>query len=341
MSAQPSPTDTAVPNGKATPNGTATPSKTRPLSQTSLISRLTGGGSPRSSQASGRSSVGTERRGARRQEKAAKRERLSLEQEEREQRRRREYEEGKEQDDPETRERYGELVHPFELSTLADITSFPAGTEVTFRARIQHQRRVSDKLDFLLLRDQDQTIQGVLSRTSPNMIRWVQRLSTESLVEVHGTLKAVGTPVRSASISGVEVGVYSIYLVSSATSLPFDNYHAPDTLHQRMKDRVLDLRHPANQALFRIRSAVTRAFRDAVEREGFLEIQTPKLQPAATESGSEVFRVNYFNRAAFLAQSPQLAKQMCISADFKRVYEVSPRSTFLAPLFLYTRAWCD
>jgi aspartyl-tRNA synthetase len=53
-----------------------------------------------------------------------------------------------------------------------------------------------------------------------------------------------------------------------------------------------------------------------------MEIQTPKLQPAATESGAEVFKVNYFGRRAFLAQSPQLAKQMTVSADFGRVYEV-------------------
>jgi aspartyl-tRNA synthetase len=64
-------------------------------------------------------------------------------------------------------------------------------------------------------------------------------------------------------------------------------------------------------------------FRRVLEDRGFLEINTPKFQPAATESGAEVFKVDYFGRTAFLAQSPQLPKQMCISADFGKVYEVS------------------
>lgn len=267
-----------------------------------------------------------QRREAKRLEKAEKRERLEQEQEELEERRRREYEKGKQEDDPETRDRYGELVHPLELSTINEIAEFPEGTEVTFRARIQHQRRMSEALDFLLLRDQTHTIQGVLSRTSPNMIRWVQKLNTESLVEVHGRLKIPEKPVKSAYFQDIEVDIYSVHLVSLASNLPFDNYHTPDSLHQRMSDRVLDLRHPANQALFRIRATVARTFRQVLEDQGFLEIQTPKIQPAATESGAEVFKVNYFGRRAFLAQSPQLAKQMSISADFKRVYEVRTKS---------------
>lgn len=277
--------------------------------------------SPSSSRESSRpASAG--RREAKLQEKAEKRERQQQELEELEERRRQEYERGREQDDPETRARYGELVHPLELNTIAEVASFPAGTEVTFRARIQHQRRMSEALDFLLLRDQTHTIQGVLSRTSHNMIRWVQKLNTESLVQVRGSLKKPEKPVRSAHFEDIEVAIYSIHLVSPANSLPFDNYHTPESLHQRMSERVLDLRHPANQALFRIRSKVINQFRTFCEQNDFLEIQTPKLQPAATESGAEVFKVNYFGRRAFLAQSPQLAKQMSISADFHRVYEV-------------------
>lgn len=263
------------------------------------------------------------RRESRRREKIERMERNEQEQEELEERRRREYEEGREEDDRPTRARYGELVHPLELNTIVEIGSFPIGTEVTFRARIQHQRRLSEALNFLLLRDQTHTIQGVLSRTSLNMIRWVQRLNTESLVQVRGTLQKPKEPVRSAQFEDVEVNIFSLHLVSPASNLPFDNYHTPDSLRQRMSERVLDLRHPSNQALFRIRAMVTSKFRSILEEKEFVEIQTPKLQPAATESGAEVFKVGYFGRRAFLAQSPQLAKQMCISADFHRVYEVA------------------
>ncbi|WAQ93280.1 hypothetical protein PtA15_18A338 [Puccinia triticina] len=58
--------------------------------------------------------------------------------------------------------------------------------------------------------------------------------------------------------------------------------------------------------------------------KGFIEIHTPKIQGAATESGASVFKLGYFERNAFLAQSPQLAKQMAIAADFERVYEIGP-----------------
>jgi aspartyl-tRNA synthetase len=263
-------------------------------------------------------------------------ERLEQERLQIEERRKKEEEHARQTEDPETLARYGKGdetdVHPMELLTIEQAAKLPFGSEVTFRCRIQHQRRLSEALDFLLFRDQTHTIQGVLSRAAPHMVKWVQRLHSESLVEVHGTLQKPVSPVKSALHSDVEVDIYSIHLLSAASNLPgWDNYHAPTALGQRMADRLLDLRHPSNQALFRIRAMVTRTFREHLQDKGFVEIQTPKLQPAATESGAEVFKVQYFGRRAFLAQSPQLAKQMSVSADFKRVMEV--RSHWL--LFRY------
>lgn len=71
-------------------------------------------------------------------------------------------------------------------------------------------------------------------------------------------------------------------------------------------------------------SGICNLFREYLNNQGFLEIHTPKLQGAATESGSSVFKVSYFKGNAYLAQSPQLAKQMCIAADMERVYEIGP-----------------
>ncbi|KAK0388651.1 hypothetical protein NLU13_4894 [Sarocladium strictum] len=215
-------------------------------------------------------------------------------------------------------------VHPNEINTIAQLDRFPVGTEVNFRARIETQRQLSKALDFLLLRDQTHSVQGVLSRENMDMVKWVQKLHPESLVEVSGLIKEPPQPVRSATQSKIEIDIQSIFLVNSATDTPFSNYRPPETLRNRMTSRILDLRHPSNQALFRIRSLVTRKFRETLEQRGFVEINTPKLQPAATESGAAVFKVNYFGRRAFLAQSPQLAKQMAVSADFGRVFEVGP-----------------
>ncbi|KAF4447134.1 hypothetical protein F53441_9279 [Fusarium austroafricanum] len=217
-------------------------------------------------------------------------------------------------------------VHPGEINTIAQLDTLPVGTEVTFRARIETQRPISKVLDFLLLRDQTHSVQGVLTRDAGNadFITWVRKINPESLVQITGTLKHPPEPIRSATHSGVEVDVDSVHLVNPAQNLPFSNYKPPETLRNRMNARILDLRHPSNQALFRVRSMVSRIFRNTLEENGFVEINTPKLQPAATESGAAVFPVNYFGRRAFLAQSPQLAKQEAISADFGRVFEIGP-----------------
>ncbi|OTB08663.1 hypothetical protein M426DRAFT_7392 [Hypoxylon sp. CI-4A] len=261
---------------------------------------------------------------AKQQEKLEKSENRQQARQEIEERRRLEDETAEREEDEDTRARYGDNVHPHELCSLAQVASLPLGSEVNFRTRIHTQRRLSPALDFLLFRTQTDSIQGVLSHTSPHMVRWVQRLHPESLVHVTGTIQKPENSVSSATFHNVEVSIYSIHLVNPANDLPFNNYEPPETLRQRLAGRVVDLRHPSNQAVFRVRSMIVKKFREALDEQDFLEIETPKLQPAATESGSEVFKVQYFGRTAFLAQSPQLAKQMVISADFKKVYEIGP-----------------
>ena len=92
----------------------------------------------------------------------------------------------------------------------------------------------------------------------------------------------------------------------------------------RLNNRIVDLRTGPAQSIFRIQSGICNLFRSYLDTQGFIEIHTPKLQGGATESGATVFELNYFGRPAFLAQSPQLAKQMAIAADFERVYEIGP-----------------
>ena len=86
----------------------------------------------------------------------------------------------------------------------------------------------------------------------------------------------------------------------------------------------MDLRVPANNAVMRIRSGVSMLFREGLLNEGFIEINTPKLIAGESEGGSEVFRTDYFGTPACLAQSPQLYKQMAISSDLDRVFEIGP-----------------
>jgi aspartyl-tRNA synthetase len=170
------------------------------------------------------------------------------------------------------------------------------------------------------------------------MVQWAEHLRLGSIVRVRGIIQTPQVPVLGCSIHDVELDVEQIHLVVHREEpVPFSVYeaeirtaeedkvegrrsHLPD--RTRLNNRILDLRTPTSQSLFRLQSALCNIFRSSLDEQGFIEIHTPKLQGSATESGASVFQVNYFGRDAFLAQSPQLAKQMAIAADFERVYEI-------------------
>jgi aspartyl-tRNA synthetase len=113
---------------------------------------------------------------------------------------------------------------------------------------------------------------------------------------------------------------------------PFDEIHErrriqneetqAEEVESRPSARVLDLCRPSSRDIFRVRAMILRTFREVLEGLGFIEIHTPKLQPAATESSAELFEMDYYGRTASLARSSQLAGQMAIAAGFRKVYEV-------------------
>ena len=104
----------------------------------------------------------------------------------------------------------------------------------------------------------------------------------------------------------------------------------PEGLHikvnqdTRLDNRILDLRTPTNQAIFRLEAGVCHLFREALRAQNFTEVMTPKLISAASEGGANVFGMKYFDKDAFLAQSPQLYKQMAIASDFGKVFTIGP-----------------
>ncbi|ORX37091.1 hypothetical protein BD324DRAFT_579856 [Kockovaella imperatae] len=221
----------------------------------------------------------------------------------------------------------GQAHQLIELHTIDQLEELTTNQHVHFRARLHGTRSISAFLTFVILRWDETTVQGVLhdDETSESMMKWVQKIPLESLVQVGGIISNPLEPVQSTSIHTFEIKVDSLYLLQRATGVPFPVAREDsEPMHKRLENRVMDLRHPSNHAIFKIRSRFLNSFRKSMEKHHFLEIQTPKLQAAATESGAQVFKVDYFGRDAFLAQSPQLAKQMAISADFDRVYEIGP-----------------
>ncbi|XP_054162546.1 aspartate--tRNA ligase, cytoplasmic-like [Oppia nitens] len=217
------------------------------------------------------------------------------------------------------------------------------GQTIWIRGRL-HTSRAKGKQCFFVLRQQHYSVQcltAVSEKVSKLMVKFVASVSKESIIDVEGVVRSVDNPIESCSQRDVELHVNQLFVVSSSEPrlpLQIEDASRPETesdatndseglnirVNQdtRLDNRVIDLRTPTSQAIFRIEAAVGKLFRDSLEKRGFVEIHTPKIIPAASEGGSNVFEVSYFKGNAYLAQSPQLYKQMAIAADFQRVYTV-------------------
>jgi nondiscriminating aspartyl-tRNA synthetase len=197
--------------------------------------------------------------------------------------------------------------------------SVPAhvGQEIMIAGWI-HRRRLLKSVAFLIVRDAAGLTQVVV--TDPDLRATLEKLSEESVVEVRGTVVANAT-----APAGVELTEPSVTVLSEAEPPPFDLYRPSlsATLPTLLDHAAVALRHPQRQEAFRIGAAAVAGFRSTLDKAGFVEVFTPKLVASATESGANVFALDYFGRPAYLAQSPQFYKQTMVGV-FERVYEVGP-----------------
>ena len=238
------------------------------------------------------------------------------------------------------------------------------GGDIAFRAVVENARVQSAKLAFLVLRQGLASIQAVVAASdtlSRQMVKFSGSIPAESMVLVHGLVKRPMEPVKSASISHLEIHVTKLYVISKAEiplPLQIEDAERPlpaegegeqqqqqqqeetkagtegnsegtptrplVTLNTRLNNRVLDLRGKHNQAIFAIKDGICLLFQEYLRKLNFIGVQTPKLLGAASEGGSNVFEVKYFNTNAYLAQSPQLYKQMLVASRFERVFEIGP-----------------
>ncbi|MHA2407714.1 MAG: aspartate--tRNA(Asn) ligase [Candidatus Ranarchaeia archaeon] len=195
------------------------------------------------------------------------------------------------------------------------------GKTITLAGWVE-RKRIMGKLIFLILRDITGKLQITLhQKGNPELFDILQEINIESAIVVEGSVKeAKNVP------SGVEIVPKQIYRVGPAKpSVPLDvTGKTPAELPTRLDWRVLDLRNPKAQAIFKIQSTLALSMREFFHENKFIEIHTPKIVAQATEGGANVFRVEYFKRDAFLAQSPQLYKQLLLISGFERVYEIAP-----------------
>ncbi len=186
-----------------------------------------------------------------------------------------------------------------------------------------HEVRDLGGLVFLILRDREGFIQITLPKrkVDPKTFETAKKVHRESVIKVVGVVKK-----EPKAPGGYEVIPKEIEVLNEATvPLPLEvTEKVPAELDTRLDHRFMDLRKPRVQAIFRIRHQIMQSVRQFLSEEGFIEVHTPKIVSTATEGGTELFPISYFEKEAFLNQSPQLYKQILMGAGLERVFEIGP-----------------
>lgn len=196
------------------------------------------------------------------------------------------------------------------------------GQEVLIQGWIQTVRD-QKRMQFIVLRDHTGLAQLIVEKSvKAELAAIISGVSSESCISVVG--QVIDNP--QVKLGGLEVMVTDVRVESAVSSqLPFDIFaQERPSQDKRLDWRFLDLRRPENLLIFKVQTAAEMAMRQFWTGEGFIEIHSPKLMATPSESGAELFEVEYFGGTAYLAQSPQFYKQMAMSAGFDRVFEIGP-----------------
>ncbi len=197
------------------------------------------------------------------------------------------------------------------------------GSEVTVIGFVQ-ALRVQSKIIFLVLRDVSGMIQNVIEISNPEAFEVAKNLSLESVVSITGTVKEA-----KQAIGGIEIGATKIEVLSkSEPELPIpvvvkgndEETEAPT----RFDYRWIDLRKAEKTKILKVWTEFEKGFRKFWDENNFIQLYTPSFMSTPSETGAEVFEVNYFDRKAYLAQSPQFYKQMGIASGLERVFVAGP-----------------
>lgn len=191
--------------------------------------------------------------------------------------------------------------------------------------------RNSRAMAFIVLKDITGKVQVTIEKEQhPEMEEALETLTGDSVITV------VGKVIENeyVKMGGIEILPDELYVESVADALPITRKEIPATkkkqaverssIDQRIDYRWIDLRTDENQMMFKVQTAFVAAMREFLLEKNFIEIHSPKLIGAASESGSDVFEVKYFDRNAYLAQSPQFYKQMAMASGFEKIFEVGP-----------------
>jgi aspartyl-tRNA synthetase len=206
------------------------------------------------------------------------------------------------------------------MRTFVKDVSKHLDNDVEVSGWVQNIRTVGSII-FLEIRDVSGVVQVVVAKKgNEQTFEHLKSLPRESVVTARG--KAVSSQARS----GFEIQAKEIEILNRSQSpLPLGVIDPVESdIETRLENRFLDLRKQKVLSIFKIQSTISNSIREYFLRKGFIEIHSPKIVAAATEGGTELFPVKYFERNAFLSQSPQLYKEIMMSAGFDRVFEIAP-----------------
>lgn len=176
--------------------------------------------------------------------------------------------------------------------------------------------KVMKNISFLILRDKEGIVQCVVNKE----VEWIKHVKLESIVSIIGIVKESKNKYKN-----LEIQVKEIKLINEAVEdLPIEiNKDSLNiSLDTMLNNRILSLRHESKKEIINVGNLILSSFRGFLNKEGFTEIITPKIVCEGAEGGTEVFKVNYFGKEAYLAQSPQFYKQMMVIAGFEKVFEI-------------------
>jgi nondiscriminating aspartyl-tRNA synthetase len=186
-----------------------------------------------------------------------------------------------------------------------------------------HDVRLLGGINFVLLRNRD----GIIQITTPKKLVSKEVMDAVSGLHPEDVITCTGT-VKEAKVArnGFEIIPESITVVSaSATPLPLDPRGVTDAnLDTRLEWRTLDLRRPESAAVFTVEAALVYGMEAYLREHGFLQVFTPSILGGISEGGSEVFKIDFYGKPAFLRQDPQLHRQLAMAAGLGRVYDLGP-----------------
>lgn len=206
------------------------------------------------------------------------------------------------------------------MRTLTRQLQDHVGQQVTIQGWL-HKKRLLGGLTFIMIRDRAGVAQALIK--DKGEVEKLRGLQIGTIIEMSGIVAADNRAPGGVEIH--EVGIKIDVPVEMEPPIEIDKplSHESDNLDTLFEYRVIGLRSPREQAVFKVQSEISRAIREYLRGQDFTEIRTPKLLAAATEGGAEVFKMDYFGKEATLAQSPQFYKQMMVGV-FERVFEIAP-----------------